>query len=91
MTYNLLVYSKSYSKTTGDLWKNYRDEPNSSANNGINYSIKGSESFDYKTKFVENVTAANLTKEEVETAIPLKHLSNFWRTLDIPSVKCILV
>ena len=48
MTYNLLEYIKSYSKTTGDLWKNYRDEPNSGANNDINYSIKGSESFDYK-------------------------------------------
>ena len=38
--YNLLVYSKSYSKTTGGFWNYYRDEPNSCANNSINYSIK---------------------------------------------------
>ena len=26
--YNLLEYSKNYSKTTGSLWNYYRDEPN---------------------------------------------------------------
>ena len=41
--YNLLEYSKNYSKTTGSFWNYYRDEPNSGvggANNNINYSIK---------------------------------------------------
>ena len=27
--YNLLEYSKNYSKTTGTFWNYYRDEPNS--------------------------------------------------------------
>ena len=27
--YNLIEYSKNYSKTTGCLWNYYRDEPNS--------------------------------------------------------------
>ena len=27
--YNLIEYSKNYSKTTGSLWNYYRDEPNS--------------------------------------------------------------
>ena len=30
--YNLLGYSKNYSKTTGSLWNYYRDEPNSGYN-----------------------------------------------------------
>ena len=50
--YNLLEYSKNYSKTTGSFWNYYRDEPNSGvggANNNINYSIKDLKSFDYKT------------------------------------------
>ena len=50
--YNLLEYSKSYRKTTGGLWNYYRDEPNSGIggrNNNVNYSIKDSKSFDYKT------------------------------------------
>ena len=30
----------------------YRDEPNSGVNNNINYSIKDSKSFDYKTSII---------------------------------------
>ena len=43
--YNLLEYSKNYRKTTGSLFKYYRDEPNSGlggASNNLNYSIKDS-------------------------------------------------
>ena len=43
--YNLLYYSKNYRKTTGSLWNYYRDEPNSGAEENINYSIKDSKSF----------------------------------------------
>ena len=46
---NLIEYSTNYSKTTGSLWNYYRDEPNSGAVGDINYSIKDSKSFDYKT------------------------------------------
>ena len=34
--YNLLEYSKNYTKTTGNLWNYYRDEPNSSTHNNNN-------------------------------------------------------
>ena len=27
-------------------------------------------------------------KEEVETAVPLKFLGNFWRTMNIPLINC---
>ena len=50
--YNLLEYSKNYLKTTGSFWNYYRSEPNSGvgvANNNINYSIKDSKPFSYKT------------------------------------------
>ena len=48
--YNLLEYSKNYSKTTGSLWNYYRDEPSSGAEVNIKYSIKDSKSFDYKAR-----------------------------------------
>ena len=47
--YNLIEYSKNSRKTTGTLWNYYRDEPNSGAEGGVDYYIKNSKSFDYKT------------------------------------------
>ena len=88
--YNLLEYSKNYKKTTASLWNYYRDEPSSTiGNNNITHSILNSESFDYKANFMENgVTHSNLTKNDVKIVVPLKHLSNFWRHLDIPLNNC---
>ena len=88
--YNLLEYSKNYKKTTGSLWNYYRDEPISTIRaNNITHSILNSESFDYKENFMENgVTHDNLTKNDVKVVVPLKHLSNFWRHLDIPLINC---
>ena len=88
--YNLLEYSKNYRKTTGSLWNYYRDEPSSTIGaNNITHSILNSESFDYKASFMENgVTRDNLTKNDVKVVVPLKHLSNFWRSLNIPLINC---
>ena len=85
--YNLIEYSKNYSKTTGQFWNYYRDEPNSGVNNNINYSIKDSKSFNYKTSITGKLEG-NDTGKEAEIVVPLKHLSNFWRTLDMPLINC---
>ena len=34
------------------------------------------------------VTHNNLTKNDVKIVVPLKHLSNFWRSLNIPLINC---
>ena len=87
--YNLLEYSKNYKKATGPLWNYYRDEPNSSTDNdNITHSILNSKSFDYKANFIGSVANNNLTKNDVKIVIPLKHLSNFWKNLDIPLINC---
>ena len=88
--YSLHEYSKNYRKTTGSLWNYYRDEPSSTIGaNNITHSILNSESFDYKGNFMENgVTHDNLTKNDVKVVVPLKHLSNFWRHLDMPLINC---
>ena len=84
--YNLLEYSKNYRNTTGSLWNFYRDEPNSGIggrNNNVNYSIKDSKSFDYKASITGKLNGIDRTKD-VEIVVPLKYLSNFWRTLNMP-------
>ena len=52
-----------------------------------NYSIKDSKSFDYKTTITEKLEGNNPEKV-VEIVEPLKHLSNFWRTLHIWLINC---
>ena len=85
--YNLIEYSKDYSKTTVSLWNYYRDEPNSCKNKNVNNSIKDSKSFDYKTNITGGLEGNN-TEKEVEIAVPLKYLSNFWVTLDTTLINC---
>ena len=84
--YNLLEYSKN----DRSLWNYYRDKSSITIrDNNITHSISNSESFDYKANFTENgVTHDNLTNNDVKVVVPLKHLSNFWRQLDIPLINC---
>ena len=50
-------------------------------------------SFKYKTNITGNIydgghDANKVGKNETEIAVPLKHSSNFWRTLNIPLITC---
>ena len=73
--YNLLEYSKSYSKTTISLW-NYTDKPNSGAEGNIK-SIKDSKSFNYKTTITGKLEGTD-TEKEVKFVVPLKHFKQFF-------------
>ena len=88
--YNLLEYSKNYEKTSGSLFNYYRDELSEIAigagNNAIDISIRNSKSFDYKTKITGSLDVGEDEKEDVTITIPLKYLSNFWRSLDTPLI-----
>ena len=64
--YNLIEYSKNYRKTTGNLWNYYRDEPNSGAVGNVNYSIKDSNSFNYKTSITVKLEGNNVEKDDVK-------------------------
>ena len=61
--YNLIEYNKKYSKTRGMFWNYYRDEPNSGAVGNINYSIRGSRYFDYKTSITGRLEGNNTEKK----------------------------
>ena len=65
----------------------YRDEPNSGAEGNTNYSIKDSKSFDYKTSIIGRLEGSN-TEKEVKIVMPIKDLSNFWKTLDMSLINC---
>ena len=77
-------------KTPGSFWNYYRDEPNSGIggeNNNVNYLIKDSKSFNYKTSITGKLEGNN-TEKEVKIVVPLKYFSNFWRTLEMPLINC---
>ena len=72
------------------MWNYYKDKQNSGVdgeNNNVNYSIKDSKPFDYKTSITGKLEDINTIKDS-EIVVPLKNLSNFWRALDMPSIKC---
>ena len=52
-----------------------------------NYSIRGLKYFDYETSITGRLEGKN-TEKEIAIAVPLQHLRNFWRTLDIPLINC---
>ena len=66
--YNLIQYSKNYSKTTGSLWNYYRDELSDDINDNINpnKNVINSKSFYYKTSITGSIynVDARITKEE---------------------------
>ena len=76
---NLIEYSDNYSKTSESLWQYYRDERND--------NLEDSESFKSKIKITGN-TPNNGNKKDVEIMVPLKYLSNFWRTPEMPLINC---
>ena len=86
--YNLFECGKNYRKTAGSLFNHYRDEPNSGAVGILNYSIKDSESFNYKTSITGKLEGNNAEQDDTEIAVPLKYLSNFWGTLDVSLINC---
>ena len=75
----MIEYSDNYSKTSGSLWQYYKDEPND--------NIEDSESFKSKVKTTGKTPADKNTKN-VEIFVPLKYLSNFWKTLEMLLINC---
>ena len=69
--YNLIEYSDNYSKTSGSLWQYDRDDPND--------NITESQSITQKPPVAGNT-------KDVKIGVPLKYLSNFWRTFEMPLI-----
>ena len=86
--YNLLYFSKKFKKTSGSFWNYYPDIPNSSylgnsERERVFYSIRSSESLDYKTKLVGQLPDGNNAElENIKIIVPLKNLCSFIFGLD---------
>ena len=87
--YNVIEYSDNYSKTSGSLQQYCKDIP-AVNDNGDNVDFNGAnatDSFNFKTK-ITGQTDNNGRIDNVEIMVPLKYLSNFWRTLEMPLINC---
>ena len=79
--YNLIEYSYNYQDSSATRYQYKRDEPDNSS------------SFKYKIKLLSNVTrvvgnAAGVRRLNVKIVVPLKYLSNFFRSLEMPLINC---
>ena len=61
------------------MWQYYRDEPSD--------NLADSESFKCKIN-ITGKTPHDNNKKDVEIIVPLKYLSNVWRTLEMPLINC---
>ena len=84
---NLIEYSDNYSKTSGSLWQFYKDELLTNDNGAVtDFSDDNNNSilFKFKTKIAGRI--GNDGRKNVKIRVPLKYLSNFWRTLGMPLI-----
>ena len=93
--YNLIEYSNNYSKTSGSLWQYCKDIPAvNNDGNIVNFNgANATDSFNFKTKITGQTAANNNNgniagRVDVEIMVPLKYLSNFWRTLEMSLINC---
>ena len=90
--YNLLEYSDNYADSSGSLYQFKRDESlmNDSGNLN-NVALDNSTSFKYKARLLGKATDADGNKRSLKNTkivVPLKYLSNFYRSLEMPLINC---
>ena len=88
--YNLIEYSDNYQDSSATLCQCKRDEP---PDNNVNLTADNSTSFKYKVNLLGNIAAADpdnahVGRLNVKIVVPLKYLSNFFRSLEMPLINC---
>ena len=86
--YNLIEYSDNYAKTTGSLWQYCKDIP--ARDNNDEFAAFDASNLTDSIKFKAKITGktGDDGTKDVEIMVPLKYLSNFWRTLEMPLINC---
>ena len=80
--YNLLEYCDNYQNSTGSLYQFKRDQPpDDNANVG-----NATSSLVYKSKLIKGTDNNNVNN--VKLVVPLKYVSNFFRSLEMLLVNC---
>ena len=90
--YNLIEYSDNYSDSSGSLYQFKRDEsPMNNDGNPLNVALNNSSSFKYKASLLGKATDADgndRSLKNTKIVVPLKHLSNLFRSLEMPLINC---
>ena len=85
--YNLIEYSDNYQDSSATLYQYKRDEPPDVLAN--NLTRDNSNYFKYKVELLgDPVHAGGIARRNVKVAVPLKYLSNFFRSLEFPLINC---
>ena len=79
---NLLEYSDNYQDSTGSLYQFKRDDPPSNNADVAN----NTKSLVYQSKLISGTNDNNV--DNVKIVAPLKYVSNFFRSLEMPLVNC---
>ena len=86
--YNLIEYSDNYQDSSATLYQYKRDEP-PEGDAVADLTADNSNSLKYKISLLVNpVVANNIAKINVKVVVPLKYLSNFFRSLEMPLINC---
>ena len=85
--YNLIEYSDNYQDSSATLYQYKRDEPPANLANKL--ATNTSSSFKYKVNLLGNPNVDNnVAKRNVKIVVPLKYLSNFFKSLEMPLINC---
>ena len=85
---NLLEHSDNYADSSGTLSQFKTDEQNmTDAGNPDDVTTDHSASFKYKSSILGNPTNRRIL-ENAKIAVPLKYLSNCFRSLKMPLINC---
>ena len=93
--YNLIEYNDNHSKTSGNFWQYCQEIPAvNNAGNIVDFNgVNATDSFNVKAKMLiqkmlKTGQANNDGIINIEIMFPLKYLSNFWETLEMPLINC---
>ena len=90
--YNLIEYSDNYQDSSATLYQYKRNKPPED-DAVADLTADNSSSFKYKIKLLGNLTevagnAAGVRRLNVKIVVPLKYLSNFFRSLEMALINC---
>ena len=86
--YNLIEHSDNYQDSSATLYQYKRDEPPQD-DAVADLTADNSSSLMYKISLLGNpVVANNIARINVKVVVPLKYLSNLFRSLEMPLINC---
>ena len=86
--YNLIEYSDNYQDSSATLYQYKRDEPPED-DAVADLAANNSDSFKYKISLLgDPALDGAIAKISVKVVVPLKYLSNFFRSLEMPLINC---